>query len=150
MVYEPISQQGKSKYYDMKGNMPKKIANIKQILAANLRENRRKRGLTQEKLAEMANMSLHYLATLELGNNFPSGEMLEKLAQALNIQAFQLFTPTATPEGALLHLEQSIVTNIKQALKEAVKEVVAEQYIELKSIEEKPKATKTHKNKIPV
>jgi len=127
MVCEPISQQIKSQYYDMRGNMPRKMANIKQILAANLKENRRKRGLTQEKLAEMANMSLHYLATLELGNNFPSGEMLEKLAQALDIQAFQLFAPTATPEGALLHLEQSIVANIKEALKEAVKEIAAEQ-----------------------
>jgi len=127
MVFQPISQQGKSQYYDIKGNMPKKMANIKQILAANLKENRRKRGLTQEKLAEIANISLHYLATLELGSNFPSGEMLEKLAQALDIQTFQLFTPTATPEGALLHLEQSIIANIKQALKEAVQEVAAEQ-----------------------
>jgi len=124
--------------------MPKEMADIKEIFAANLKENRRKRGLTQEKLAEMANMSLHYLATLELGGNFPSGEMLEKLAQALDIQAFQLFTPTATPEGALLHLEQSIVANIKQALKEAVKEAAAEQCIELKSIQEKPTAPKTH------
>jgi len=132
MGYKPISQQAKSQYYDIKGNMPKKIANIKQILAANLKENRRKRGLTQEKLADMANMSLHYLATLELGNNFPSGEMVEKLAQALDIQAFQLFTPTATPEGALLHLEQSIVTNIKDDMQQALidmKQVVKEAVI---------------------
>jgi len=105
--------------------MPKEIANIKEILAANLRENRRKRGLTQEKLAEKADMSLHYLATLELGNNFPSGEMLEKLAKALDIQAFQLFTPTATTEGAILHLEQSIINNIRHEFRqEIVEEVV--------------------------
>ncbi|WP_461256472.1 helix-turn-helix domain-containing protein [Treponema sp. R80B11-R83G3] len=103
--------------------MPKKMANIKEIFAANLREIRRKSGLTQEKLAEKADMSLHYLATLELGNNFPSGEMLEKLAKALDIQAFQFFYPLSTPEGALLDLEQSIITNIKQDFK---KEIIGE------------------------
>ena len=108
----------------MKGNMPKKIANIKEILAANIRENRRKRGLTQEKLAEKADMSLHYLATLELGNNFPSGEMLEKLAKALDIQPFQLFYPSATPEGALLQLEQSIINNIEKTISNTVKQTV--------------------------
>jgi len=122
-----------------KADMKREKSSIKQILAANIKENRRKIGLTQEQLAEMANMSLHYLAMLESANKFPSGEMLEKLAHALNIQTFQLFTPTSTPEGALLHLEQSIITNLKQALKEAVKEVVTEQSIEIKPIEEKPK-----------
>jgi transcriptional regulator with XRE-family HTH domain len=104
--------------------MPKKIANIKEILAVNLRENRKKRGFTQEKLAEMADMSLHYLAMLEVGSKFPSGEMIEKLAKALDIQAFQLFTPTATPEGALLHLEQSIIDNIEKVVSEAVEKAI--------------------------
>ena len=106
--------------------MPKEKANIKEILAANLRENRRKKGLTQEKLAEMADMSLHYLATLELGKNFPSGEMLEKLANALDIQAFQLFYPSSTPEGALLHLEQTIVANIERELKQFKQDIIQE------------------------
>ncbi|WP_461255667.1 helix-turn-helix domain-containing protein [Treponema sp. R80B11-R83G3] len=96
--------------------MPKNKANIKEILAANLRETRRKKGLTQEKLAEMANISLRYLAMLELRNSFPSGEMLEKLSDALDIQAFQLFYPSSTPEGAMLHLEQSIVSNIEKTV----------------------------------
>ena len=104
--------------------MPKKKANIKEILAANLRENRRKKGLTQEKLAEMADISLRYLAMLELGNSFPSGEMLEKLAKALDIQAFQLFYPSSTPEGALLHLEQAIVANIEKVVSTALKQSI--------------------------
>jgi transcriptional regulator with XRE-family HTH domain len=120
--------------------MPKKKADIKEILAANLRENRRKKGLTQEKLAEMADISLRYLAMLELGNSFPSGEMLEKLAKALDIQAFQLFNPTATTEGALLHLEQSIVINIEKIISDTVKQTVKEAFEDtIKCYEPKPK-----------
>ena len=46
-----------------------------------------KKGLTQEKLAEKAGMSLQYLAMLELARKFPSGEMLERLANALDFVA---------------------------------------------------------------
>ena len=104
--------------------MAKKKANIKEILAANLRENRRKKGLTQEKLAEMADISLRYLAMLELGKSFPSGEMLEKLSKALDIQTYQLFDPTSTPEGAVLHLEQSIVANIEKVVSETIEKAL--------------------------
>ena len=99
--------------------MPKKKTektDIKEIFAANLRENRRKKGLTQEKLAEIAAISLRYIAMLELGKSFPSGEMLEKLANALDIQAFQLFYPLATLDGALLLLEQSILAKIQDIM----------------------------------
>jgi len=100
--------------------MPKKKTektDIREIFAANLKENRRKKGLTQEKLAELANISLRYIAMLELGRSFPSGDMLEKLAKALDIQAFQFFYPLATLDGALFHLEQSILSKIDKIIK---------------------------------
>jgi transcriptional regulator with XRE-family HTH domain len=102
------------------------MIDIKEILAANLKEYRRKRGLTQEKLAEQADMSLHYLAMLELGRKFPSGEMLERMAKALNIEPHQLVEVSATPEEALERLHQSIVADIKQVVREAVRESFAE------------------------
>ena len=105
--------------------MPKKKTDIKEIFAANLKENRRKKGLTQERLAETADISLRYLAMLELGKSFPSGEMLEKLANALDIQAFQLFYPLATLDGALLQLEQSILNKIEKVVGATVKQAVA-------------------------
>ena len=127
--------------------MPKKKTekiDIKKIFAANLKEYRRKKCFTQEKLAETADISLRYIAMLELGKSFPSGYMLEKLAKALDIQSFQLFYPLATLDGALLHLEQSIlskmekivstyddklqqtiVLNIENVVKKSVKQAVA-------------------------
>jgi transcriptional regulator with XRE-family HTH domain len=103
------------------------MTDIKEILAANLKEYRRKRGLTQEKLAEQADMSLHYLAMLELARKFPSGEMLERLAAALNIETHQLVEVSSTPEDALERLHRSIVTDIKEVVRETIKESFAEE-----------------------
>jgi hypothetical protein len=44
--------------------------------------------------------------------------------------AFQLFNPTATTEGALLHLEKSIMSNIEQVVAVTIKKTLAD---ELKS-----------------
>jgi len=104
--------------------MPRKKPNIKEILAANLKKNRKKKGLTQEKLAEMADISLRYIAMLELGKSFPSGEMLEKLAKTLDIDAIQFFDISGDSEGSSQQLEPSIISDIKQAVKEAVKETL--------------------------
>jgi transcriptional regulator with XRE-family HTH domain len=103
------------------------MTDIKEILAANLKEYRRKRGLPQEKLAEQADMSLQYLALLELARKFPSGEMLERLATALDVETHQLVEVSATPEDALEPLRQSIVTDIKQVVREAVKKSFVEE-----------------------
>jgi hypothetical protein len=48
--------------------------------------------------------------------------MLDRIAQALNIQTFQLFDPSTTPDGALLHLEQAIVENIEKVVRTTIKQ----------------------------
>ena len=102
--------------------MQKQIVNIREILALNLKEYRRKNGLTQEKLAEKAGISANYLSMVEISRKFPTPEMLDRLAQALNIQTFRLFDPAATPDGALLHLEQAIIENIEAVVRKTVKQ----------------------------
>ena len=102
--------------------MSKKMVSIREILALNLKEYRRKSGFTQEKLAEKAGISANYLSMVEISRKFPTPEMLDRIAQTLNIQTFQLFDPSATPDGALLHLEQAIVENIETVIKTTVKQ----------------------------
>ena len=98
------------------------MVSIREILALNLKEYRRKSGLTQEKLAEKAGISANYLSMIEISRKFPTPEMLDRLAQTLNIQTFQLFDPSTTPEGALLHLEQTIVENIEKVVRTTIKQ----------------------------
>ncbi|MDR3167900.1 MAG: helix-turn-helix transcriptional regulator [Treponema sp.] len=109
------------------------MVNIREVLAVNLKKNRRKKGLTQEKLAEQADMSLQYLALLELARKFPSGEMLERLAAALDVEPHELFSVETSPEDALTLLRQDIVSemgqlaaNIERLIGEAVKKAIAE------------------------
>jgi len=105
--------------------MPVRMVRIRELLALNLKEYRRKCGYTQEKLAEKAGISANYLSMVEVSRKFPTPEMLDRLAQALDIQTFQLFEPTSTPEGALIHLEHSIITNIENIISLSVKQAVS-------------------------
>ena len=112
--------------------MRKKMVNIRKILALNLKENRLRCGLTQEKLAEKAGISANYLSMVEISKKFPTPEMLDRLAQALDIQTFQLFDPSSTPEGAILHLEQAIVANIENIVNVSVKQAINNEFKNLK------------------
>ena len=67
-------------------------------------------------------ISSNYLSMVEISRKFPTPEMLDRLAGALNIQTFQLFDPAATPDGALLHLEQAIIENIEIFLRKSIKQ----------------------------
>jgi len=64
---------------------------VKQALAARLRELRRAKGWSQERLAEEASMHRTYLAGIERSLRNPSLENLVKLANALGKSLSQLF-----------------------------------------------------------
>jgi transcriptional regulator with XRE-family HTH domain len=102
------------------------MEDIKEVLAANIKENRRKKGLTQEKLAEMANISLNYLAILELARKFPSGEMLERLAEALEIEPHEFFLVAASPQNELEQLRREIKNDIKSAFGERLEQAITD------------------------
>ncbi|MDR1867062.1 MAG: helix-turn-helix domain-containing protein [Treponema sp.] len=65
---------------------------MREILARNFKINRQKLGLTQEQLAEKADVSTHYIAMIETCNKYPKPEMLERLAKALAVEPHQLFS----------------------------------------------------------
>lgn len=56
-----------------------------QLFGRRLRELRKKRGLTQEALAESADLSGNYISDLELGLKVPSLTILVRLSQALEV-----------------------------------------------------------------
>ena len=65
--------------------------NVKQELGAKIKRIRKKRGLTQEQLAELIDISSRNLSNIEIGVNFPKADTLEKLLKALEITTEELF-----------------------------------------------------------
>jgi transcriptional regulator with XRE-family HTH domain len=55
-------------------------------------------GLSQAKLAEKVNTSAHYIGMIELERKFPTPEMLERIAVALEIDGPDLFSTKWRPE----------------------------------------------------
>ena len=96
------------------------MANIREILAQNLREHRRKLGITQPELAERAGLSIHHIAMIEIGRRFPSPGVLDKLAAALDINPHELFAAAVSPDQAMKQLQALISENVYQAVENAL------------------------------
>jgi len=98
---------------------------VMELLAENLKKNRRKRGFTQERLAEQAGVSTHYISMIEIKRNFPKSKIIERLADALNIEVHELFLPPSLPANELEKLRQSIILDISEMISESVTSSVA-------------------------
>jgi transcriptional regulator with XRE-family HTH domain len=88
----------------------------------NLRFWRKKRGLSQQKLSEMVNVSPNYLNAVENGKNFPSPEVIQQISDILELMPYQLFlehpedTPTGTIIPDLMVIKQRFVKDISDLL----------------------------------
>ena len=98
--------------------------NIRDILAINIKEYRRKCGFSQERLAEKAGISTPFLAMIEVSRKFPTPDVLDRLAGAMNIKTYQLFAVPPSPGEAMERLHLSIVQNINKVVEEAVERAI--------------------------
>ena len=64
---------------------------LKEVFVQNLRKYRRFRGISQMTLADLCETSTSYIGQIEIGNRFPSLELIEKIANALQIRPHLLF-----------------------------------------------------------
>ena len=95
------------------------------IFVQNLRRLRRKCGFTQAQLAEKVNVSTHHIGMIELSRNNPTLELVERIAEALNIKTYELFIDPLAPNVELERLRHEIRDDIKQLLDDALKKVNA-------------------------
>jgi transcriptional regulator with XRE-family HTH domain len=98
------------------------MANIREVLARNIKDYRRKYGFSQDKLAELAGISSQYLATVETCRKFPTPEVLDRLAEALGIETHELFTFASTPQKELEKLRQDIIGEVVKTIKQSFAE----------------------------
>ncbi len=64
---------------------------FKKLLGQRIRNIRKSKGLTQEKLAELINIETPSLSYLETGKYAPSIDTLQKLSEVLNVQPWEFY-----------------------------------------------------------
>lgn len=84
----------------------------KQLLGARIKELRKKRGLTQDQLAEMVDLAPRYVSLIEVGKGSPSLETIENVSRALAVDLKTLFD--------FMHLDDDAVSagNLEKDLSE--------------------------------
>lgn len=67
------------------------MGNIKTVLAKNMKAARERLGYSQSKLAELAGVSVPFIGEIEIARKSPSLENVQNIAEALDMQVYQLF-----------------------------------------------------------
>jgi len=82
--------------------------------------------ISQSQLAEKVSSSAHYISQIEQKNKFPSPEMLERIAAALEIDAPQLFSMESMSSEAIKKFQTGVLSDMEAAIAIAVNSRIAE------------------------
>jgi transcriptional regulator with XRE-family HTH domain len=96
------------------------MTNIRDVFSKNLKKFRSARALTQAELAAGTGVSAHYIGVLEAALKFPSAEMVQALAAALDIDPTELFACDIDPEEAARRHRRAAFRETGRNLREAV------------------------------
>jgi len=85
---------------------------FQELFIINLKDFRRIRRISQSRLAELCDSSQAYIAEIEVGKKFPSPDMIERIASALDLESYCLFQNKPIPAGrALTPLQREEITS---------------------------------------
>ena len=107
------------------------MTNIRDVLAGNLKQFRQARGWSQAFLAEKAETSTNYIGMLENSVKFPSSEMVQRLAYALEIDPTDLFSKEIDPVSTMKKYQKAALEDTKVLLDRLINEKI--QQLEEKS-----------------
>ena len=95
------------------------MTNLRDLLSFNIKEQRQRLGISQATLAEKVKTSTHYIGMIESRKKFPSPEMMERIALALEIDAPELFSIKAFPvkkEGMVVQFQEKLINDISRLI----------------------------------
>jgi transcriptional regulator with XRE-family HTH domain len=95
------------------------MTSLRSVLAFNMKVQRQILRISQAKLAEKVNTSTHYIGMIESEKKFPTPEMLERIAVALEIDAPALFSTKSYPPsetGTMAEFQEQVINDITQVL----------------------------------
>jgi transcriptional regulator with XRE-family HTH domain len=104
---------------------------LRKVFVQNLREYRKEMGISQAMLAEKCETSTSYIGQIEIGNRFPSLEMIEKIAIALQVKPYLFFCDAddntkdqivrKKPKSIPDDVKDTLIKNLTNAIKRIVK-----------------------------
>ena len=100
------------------------MTNIRDVLATNLKKFRQARGWSQAFLAEKTQTSTNYIGNLENSVKFPSSEMIQKLAYALDIDPTDLFSKEIDPISNMKKYQKAALEDIHVLLGRLINEKI--------------------------
>ncbi|MCL2185613.1 MAG: helix-turn-helix transcriptional regulator [Treponema sp.] len=132
--------------------MKEKTEEIRQILAVNIKKRREILGISQEELAESANLSVQAINTIEGCRMWISDKSITRIAKALELEVFQLFVPYhvnqnetqtgfTTSSSILLELRKNILNDtvlFSTCIDNRIKEILKSPHFIEPQIEKKP------------
>lgn len=104
--------------------------NLERTVINNIRRIRKEKGISQEKLAELCDTATSYIGRLEIYGAEPRLSTIERIAEALNVPAIELFrddTENKTDNQAeksktlAAHLKREIISSMEKELDEILK-----------------------------
>ncbi len=99
------------------------MTNIRNILACNMKKFRREQGLSQSQLAEKVGTAPNYISNMEAEKQFPSSQMIEKLASALGVDSVELFGTEEYQREELRQLRDELVGEIRKVMDRAIQRI---------------------------
>ena len=79
---------------------------FQEIFIMNMKEIRKNRKISQLKLADLCESSQTYISEIEVGKKFPSPDMIERIASALEIESYHLFQNKTLSDNKVLTPEK--------------------------------------------
>ena len=96
--------------------MKAKPTTVRKILSSNLKKHRQKLGLSQEKLAENAEISAMIVKDIEACRTWVSDKTLESLAAALKIDIYRLLMPDTAHKEEINKIIRDDLESITQKI----------------------------------
>lgn len=100
------------------------VALLKKTLSSNMKIARKKLSLSQEKLAEKADISVQMISDIEGSRRWPSEKTLVKIANALEEDVYALFIPQTDECPSIHALKKKMAEKLKIELEKTLDDFV--------------------------
>jgi len=91
-----------------------------------LKKRRQILGISQVDLAEKVKTSTQYIGQIEQSKKFPSPEMLERIAEALEVDSPQLFSMETYSQDAIQQFKENLKANLEKAVDDFIDKGLSE------------------------